>query len=160
MHQPHARIRHLKAGNVRAAQASDKSRAAVFSAETNIGRAGKHDALLVFGIEVQSALRINVTYGIGDRKGDPEIAGFIKRDAVGEPELAQKFGTVNLCRSYRVVGMNPVAQDAAFHGFRHINILFLRVHRDAVGKTNSGGDDLRRPAFRDHHQASVGDGRP
>ena len=89
MYQPHARMRYFKTGNICSPQAADKGCPAVFPAETDVGRTINHGALRILHKDFQLALRIDESDGVGYGEGDPEIARFIKGDAVGKAKFTQ-----------------------------------------------------------------------
>jgi len=152
-------MRHFKIRNSGAGKRTDKGRPAVRTAEADVGGPAQHQSLRIFRHDFQFACRSDETDGVGRRERHPEIARFVKGDAVGKTDPPQHRRSVNLGRSDRPVFADSVAQNPALHGFCDINELFRRVERDAVGKADAGRRDLRRPVLRNDHQRPVGDRR-
>ena len=91
-----SRVGDPEVGDRGSVQAADEGGFSLFPAKTDIGGSLEDFSFGVFEDNLQFPTGGEVAHGVPGREGDPQVAGLIKGDAVGEPEGGEGAGAIHL----------------------------------------------------------------
>ena len=95
MNEAGARVGNFKVWDRGSVQAADEGGFSLFPAKTDIGGSLEDFSFGVFEDDLQFPPGGEVAHGVPGREGDPQVAGLIEGDAVGEPEGGEGAGTIH-----------------------------------------------------------------